>query len=107
MAKIYKYLDVNVLSGGSSGGGSPVTKYIQTFNDSVDWGAPSGGTYLISIPESTHGLGTDPVVKVYESVGGSFDEVTLHTLNVNASGDITLRGTENTDTRCAGKVVIV
>jgi hypothetical protein len=107
MANIYKVVNPNILSGDNGGGGSPVTKYIQTFNSTIDWGSPSGGYYTITINAATHALGTEPTATIYELNGANYEEVTVDRVSINPSGDVSIRVTEIINTRFAGRIVII
>lgn len=88
-------------------GGVSVAKYSQTFNNTTDWGAPSGGYYSIQVLATTHSLGTNPNVQVFESAGGgSYDVTTPDMIRINSSGDVTIVVTENIDARFTGKLII-
>ena len=98
-----RYIIIN--ASGGAGGGSAET-FTQSFNASSDWGAASGGVYSIDIAQSTHGKSVQPIVQVYEQNGLDFEQVIIETV-IDDSGDITIKVTENNDTRFAGKVVII
>lgn len=101
MAKSYEQINAT-----SSGGGGSSTPYSQTFNDSSDWTGPSLGFYTITILETTHDKGTTPIVQVYELISSDYEEV-ITDIVINSSGDITIRVTDNIDTRFAGRIVVL
>lgn len=103
MARIYKSAN----SENAGAGGGSATPFVQSFDSGASWGAASGGYYSIFIPQSTHGKSANPTITVYEDLAGQFEEVILDEVSINASGDVTLKVTENIDTRFAGKVVIL
>lgn len=89
-------------------GGSPTVQnpnYQLIFNSTTDWGSPSGGIYTMSIPASTHGKGTKPIVQVLELNGGSFIMIGLAS-KMDASGNITLEVNQTPDNRFSGKIII-
>jgi len=102
MAFTFKSISSEGGSGGGGGGSSD--PYVATFS-SGSWSV-SGSNYIYTILESTHGKGTDTQVKVYETVGMTFEEVGTG-VRVNASGDITLIITLSPDNRFSGKIVIL
>jgi len=99
-----EYILVNA-SGTGSGSGN-ATPYTQTFNATSDWGAASGGFYTIVVPQSTHEKSVEPLVQLYESVSGNFEQVDAEII-ISVAGDVTIRVTEVIDTRFAGKIVIL
>lgn len=101
MAQKYKLVNAS----GTGGGGSAET-FTQSFNATSDWGSPSAGFYEISIAQSTHGKSVTPLVQLYEVVGSNFEQVEAE-IEINASGDVTIKVTESIDSRFAGKVVIL
>jgi len=100
MAKTYKQINA---SGSGSGSATP---YTQAFDATLSWGAPSGGFYLISVPEAIHGKSVEPLIQVYEKVGLDYEQVTAD-LIVTTAGDIVLRVTQTLDNRFEGKIVIL
>lgn len=102
MAFTYKSISSSGTSGGGGGGSS--TPYVQAFS-SVDW-VSSGGSYKITILESTHEKGTNYQVKVYETVGATFEEVGVG-VTINSSGDAIISVTEIPDNRFTGKIIIL
>ena len=98
-------LDLVGTSGG--GGGGVATKYSSSFNATTDWGSPSGGYYSITILATTHGLGTTPIIEIFEDIAGVFYDVTPDEVKMNASGDVTFRVPQSPDLRFAGKIVLV
>ena len=102
MANTYSLVNA---SGTGSGSGSAET-YTQTFDATTSWGAPSGGFYTIVIPQSTHDKSVQPLVQLYQVSGPDFKQVDAETI-ISTAGDVTIKVTENIDTRFAGKVVIL
>lgn len=87
-------------------GGSPlVPTYELVITNNTQWGSPSGGLYTISIPASTHGHGTKPLIQCLEQNGGSYILVTL-AHKINASGDVVIEVLETPDNRFLGKILI-
>lgn len=100
-----KYKKINIAdTGGGGGGGSGTSPYSHTFSIG-SWGSPSGGEYSFTVSQTTHLKGINPLVQIYESSGGSFIEV-IQYLEINSSGDITLKINELPDIRYAGKLII-
>lgn len=89
-----------------SGSSVQTPNYSALFNATTDWGAPSAGSYEISIPALTHGKGINPIVQVYELVGSDYEKVTATIDVAQANGDIILSVSEVPDTRFEGKIVI-
>ena len=102
MAHTYDYIDP-LGAGGGSGSGDP---YTQNFNNTSDWGSPSGGFYNITILQSTHEKGTSPQIQTFESIGGGFNLIDT-SVQVNASGDVTISVTSSPDNRFTGRIVIL
>jgi hypothetical protein len=103
VAFIYKAINPAV----SGGGGGSSDPYVSSFNAGVSWGSPSGGVYSIAIPESTHEKGQHPIVQVFELSGGIYEAVTMNSIDVDSSGNITITVTEVLDARFQGKIVIL
>ena len=70
----------------------------------TDWTLVSGN-YELSILQSTHLKGINPIIQVFENVAGTFEEV-LVGLKVDASGNIKLIVNQSPDSRFSGKVQI-
>ena len=102
MARIYKVVGAS----GSSGGGGGGSKYAASFNNTTDWGSPSGGFYTLEILAAIHEKGTTPLVTVYESASGGYENVVVHIL-IDVSGNIQLKVTETPNNRFTGRVVIL
>lgn len=98
-------LDFIGISGG--GGSGPAVRYIYSFNNTTDWGSPSGGYYTIIILAGIHNQGLDPQVMVFEQVGLLFEYVTVDQLALNASGDISIRVPDSPDLRFTGKLIVI
>lgn len=50
-------------------------RHVQTFNDTTDWGSPSGGLYTITVTAATHGRVAPCSVTFFEDDGGDYVEV--------------------------------
>ena len=87
-------------------GNVPAFRYVRTHNATTDWTLVED-YYTITITASTHGMGTDPVVQYYETIGTDDIEVTPDRSLVNENGDITFRVPAEPDLRYAGKVVVM
>lgn len=97
----------DIAGSGGGGGGGPAERYTDTFNATSDWGAASAGLYTISIPAATHAKGVSPSVMVFELVGGSYELVGIHILQISLTGDVNLKVLETPDNRFAGLVLII
>lgn len=86
--------------GGSGGSSNP---YVQSVVVG-DWNL-SGPDYNLTIAASAHEKGTEPVVTLYEDVGGSFEQVETFTA-IDASGNITIKVPVSPDGRFTGKIVV-
>ena len=104
MASVYKIVG-SASGGGGGGGGGSITKYSATFNNTTDWGSPSGGYYTLSILEAIHEKGPNPTVIVYEANGGSYENVMLY-ISIDTSGNVSLKVAQIPDCRFTGKVLI-
>lgn len=102
MAFIYKSVNPTAVSGG----GGDSDPYISSFNATTSWGSASGGVYSLQVLESTHEKGQHPIVQVYELDSGIYELVTPNSVDVDASGNVTITVTENIDARFQGKIVI-
>jgi len=98
MARIYRSVNANIV------GGSGSIPYSSTFNATTSWSL-SGGEYLYSIPETTHGKGTSPMVQVFELIGSDYFEIQT-AIKIETNGDITIIVNETPDLRFQGKVTI-
>lgn len=78
-------------------------KYVESFATG-DWSL-NVDHYELSIPEVTHGVGTDPKVQVFELSGAVYDLVDLE-VEVTATGDIIIKVSQSPDLRFTGKIVI-
>jgi hypothetical protein len=95
-------------AGGGGGGGGPAERYTSTFNATTSWGSASGGEYTITIAAATHGKGLYPAALVYEDMGaGVYELVGVNALQINSSGDVSIKVLETPDTRFAGLVLIL
>jgi len=92
---------------GSGGGGSPgpAQRYVLPFNNSTDWtlNAPD---YTITISAASHGSGVNPNISVFELVGSIY-ELVQTSVDVNASGDVTIKVSQSPDNRFNGLVLII
>lgn len=100
MAFTYKRLNAP-----GSGSGGSVTPSITSFVNG-DWTGPASGEYSITVTEATHGKGSNPTVTVYEDNTGTFERVEP-SIELNASGDVTISVTETPDLRFEGKIIIL
>jgi len=86
---------------------APGPGYSTTFNASGSWGSVVGGYYSITISESTHNQGVNPIVEVFDSTSGPFVVTSPAITSVDVSGNVTFSVTSSPDERFAGKVTIV
>lgn len=98
-----KYVKINIAStSGGGGGGSSTPPYSYSFSIGT-WSA--GVEWSISIPQTTHLKGVNPLIQVYELIGSDYIEV-IQYIEINGSGDVTLKLNNSPDIRYAGKVII-
>jgi hypothetical protein len=97
------YQGVNISTGGGGGGSS--SPFIRSFVV-ADFSGPVSSEYTLSVPESTHGKGSNPSVTIYELVGANYEQVEAFT-QINANGDIAVKVPETIDGRFDGKLVIL
>lgn len=96
------YKSLNITGVNTGGGANP--PYNQAFVV-ADWSL-NGSVYEIDILESTHGLGANLGIHVYELVGGNYNEVVVDT-EIDATGNITISISSSTDLRFDGKIIII
>jgi len=92
---------------GGFGGGAPTVQdpnFVHTFVI-ADFTGPSGGSYSLTLPASTHGKGLNPIVQVMELVGPDYESVIL-AFKINPSGDVTIYVTDVPDLRFDGKIIV-
>jgi len=85
------------------GGGGGAVPFVVPFLI-ADWGVGTG-TYDILSLESVHNKGTDATIQVFEDVLGIFEEVET-IIEVNGTGDITIKVSQSPDLRFNGKLII-
>lgn len=91
-------------SGGSSPTG-PAERYLASFNNTSDW-TLSSGYYELTVLAGTHGKGTNPNVRVAETISG-VDEIVNTVIKINTSGDVVIQVTASPDNRFNGKILII
>jgi hypothetical protein len=96
------YQSINISTG--SGGGA-VSPFISTFIV-ADWSGPVSSEYTLSIPESTHGKGSNPTITLYEYNGSEYELVDAF-IQINTNGDIAIKVPETIDSRFDGKLIIL
>lgn len=101
----------NPLSGqfdfvGSGSTPTPSPRYSATFNNTTDW-TLSSPDYVHSVLAATHGLGTRPSVKVFESLGGGSYEEVIVNVSINSSGDVSLKVSQLPNNRFTGLILIL
>ena len=82
-----------------------ITTYELVFNNTTDWGTPSGGSYTITISEAVHLKGTIPRVQVFEKNGINYDNV-VTSFSVSNTGQVSLIVNQTPDSRFSGKILI-
>lgn len=98
----------SILCGNTGGGGGGGSSYSQAFNNSTDWGSPSGGYYKITISGATHNLGVNIKNVVVSEIDGIYLSPNLTGIAVNSlNGDVEVFIGSVPDNRFAGKVVII
>lgn len=87
-----------------SGGSSATAKYTLDFVV-ADWvlAAPN---YTLTILASTHGLGSNPNVQVFELNGSDYESVQTG-ISVNVSGDVVISVTQTPNNRFDGLILII
>jgi len=78
--------------------------FIDSFNSTTDW-TFNLGFYEHTVSAATHGKGLNPEVQVYE-LNGAIYEMTIPSILVNASGDVTIQINQTPDLRFTGKLII-
>lgn len=81
---------------------SGASQYVLAFT-TLDWNL-NASNYELSVSEATHGGGQNPNVVVFEGTG-PYDEVTVN-VNVDNTGNVTVKINQIPDARFAGKIVI-
>lgn len=84
-----------------------LSTYFDTFNSSSDWGSPSGGYYTITIPQTTHQKGTNPIVQIFELDGSDYVLLNVDQVKISNIGDVSFRVKEIPDLRFEGKILIL
>lgn len=92
---------MDAVGGGGGSGNPPYTSSFLVGNWSLD-----GGVYKIQVLESTHGLGTEIQVQVFEKVGSDYRQLEVDVF-ITTAGDITLSISSSPDLRFEGKLTIV
>jgi hypothetical protein len=97
------YQGVNISTTGGGGGSS--SPYIRNFLV-ADWSGPVSSEYTLSVPESSHGKGTEPTVTLYQTNGANYEQVEAF-IQINANGDIAVKVPETIDGRFDGKLIVL
>jgi len=87
-------------------GGSQSPNYQVVFNNTTDWGSPSGGYYSLNVLAASHGKGLNPVIQVYELVGSDYELITAAVSIDSSTGDVTIGVVETPDSRFEGKLIL-
>ena len=88
-------------------GSVAATRYTETFDATTDWSGPTSGYYTYSMPASTHGRGSTPIIQVMELDSGDYYEVLPDKKQVASNGDVTLSVVEDPDCRFEGMIILV
>jgi hypothetical protein len=82
------------------------TRYVGNFNATTNWSGPAGGYYTLTIPQSTHQRGTNPLVELL--LGTSTLEVVSPDQMISAlNGDVSILVPSVPDLRFAGQFIFV
>jgi hypothetical protein len=94
-------------TGSGSGGGSTVqtANYVHSFL-TTDFTGPGGGNYTLSVAAATHGKGFNPILQIWEDIGGGSFEMVTVSYQIDSSGNLTLQVASSPDMRFSGKVII-
>lgn len=98
MAQTFK----NINTENTGGAGNPP---FSSFFSLGSW-TTSGSDYIITVLESTHGLGIEIQVQVFEESGIDYTLVDIDTL-VTATGDVVIKINQIPDNRFEGKITII
>lgn len=96
------YNNINIVP---VGGGGPSNPPFSSVFSIGSW-TLLGSEYFINVPESSHGLGIELQVQVFEESGTDYVEVDTQVL-INASGDVKITINQIPENRFDGKIVIV
>lgn len=86
----------------AGGSGEDVPNYSSSFNSTSDWIA-NGSFYEISINQTVHLKGLNPIVQVFETVGSDYEKIELAII-VAANGNVKIQTVSNL--RFNGKIII-
>lgn len=86
----------------AGGGGSDLPNYSSTFNSTSDWIA-NGSFYEISINQTVHLKGVNPIIQVFETVGSDYEKIELAVI-VATNGNVKIQTVSNL--RFNGKITI-
>lgn len=105
-AKFNPLLDLGIDIVGTSGAPTVQTpNYVHSFNNTTDWGSPSGGLYTLTLAFGTHGKGANPIVQVLMDNGTNFESI-LIPFELTVQGSVVLQVSETPDNRFTGKLLI-
>lgn len=88
---------------------SEASRYVGSFTATTEWGSASNGFYTQTIPASTHGMGTNPIVQFSEITGEDYNQVELGTncVKIYSNGNVEFKVPSTPDLRFAGRVIIL
>jgi len=84
---------------------SSSTRYVDTFNSTTDW-ALNVSDYQMLYSVAAHQKGANPNTSVFIDVAGVYEYVEP-VIEVDGSGNVTIKVSSTPDNRFAGKVVIL
>ena len=96
---------LDIVGEGSGPSPTPTVGYLQSFNATTNW-TLDVSVYKIIINEATHLKGINPSVQVFELVAGVYNLVDVDSLEVDNSGQVTIKVLSSPDLRFQGKVLI-
>lgn len=84
------------------------TRYVTLFNATTDWGDISNGLYSISINQSTHKRGTDPIIQILrKETSTRYSPIIIEDIDIFDTGNITFSIPATPEGRFEGKIVIL
>lgn len=89
-----------------SDGSRELEKYVLSFNNTTDW-VDETTDYTITISSTTHVRGENPIVQIYQENGINFEMVSVDTLTLSNTGNVTISVPVSPDLRFAGKIIII
>ena len=78
--------------------------YTQVFNAATSWTGPTSGSYILTVPFSSHAK-TAPIVQLFEASGANYIQVEAG-IRVDAANNVIVTVNSSPDLRFVGKIVI-